>query len=134
MRQDLNEEYQEAKHRSGIITSLPPARDKEKTGAERLKFYLRNESNRLRYEGEIEKLVTSDFSLLKIYHQEMGKMQARKFGKRLREIGVSEAWFAILEGTIIASGATQDQVKQILIDILTNEKRELAYIFHSRKK
>jgi len=31
-----------------------------------LKFYLRNESNRLRYEGEIEKLVTSDFSLLKI--------------------------------------------------------------------
>jgi len=64
----------------------------------------------------------------------MGKMQARKFGKRLREIGVSEAWFAILEGTIIASGATQDQVKQILIDILTNEKRELAYIFHLRKK
>lgn len=134
IREELNEDYQEAKYRFSIITSLPPAREKEKTDAEQLKFYLRTESNRLRYEEEIEKLTSKDFNLMKIYHQEMGKIHARKFGKRLREIGLSQAWFAILEGTIIASGATQEQVNKVLRDILPTEKRELAYIFHLRKK
>ena len=134
IREELKEDYQEAKYRYGIITSLPVARENEKTDAERLKYYLRNESNRLRYEEEIERLTGKDFNLLKIYHQEMGKIHARKLGRRLREIGLSQGWFAALEGTIIASGATQEQVKQILKDILPKEKRELTYIFPLRKK
>ena len=119
IREELNEEYQEAKNRRA---------------RERLKFYLRNESNRLRYEAEIEELTRKDFNLMKIYHQEMGKIHARELGKRLREIGLSEAWFAILEGTIIASGATKEQVNKVLKDILPIGKRELPYIFHLGKK
>ncbi|MFQ6076880.1 MAG: hypothetical protein ACE5Z5_12270 [Candidatus Bathyarchaeia archaeon] len=134
IREELNDDYQEAKHRFGVITSLPPAGEREKTDSELLKFYLRNESNRLRYEEEIEKLTRKDFDLMKIYHQEMGKIHARKFGRRLREIGLREAWFAILEGTIIASGATKEEVNEVLKDILPKEKRELTYIFHLRKK
>ena len=134
IREELNEEYQEAKNRFGVITSLPPVLGREKTDAERLKFYLRNESNRLRYEAVIEELTRKDFNLMKIYHQEMGKIHARELGKQLREIGLSEAWFAILEGTIIASGATKEQVNKVLKDILPIGKRELPYIFHLRKK
>lgn len=134
IRRELNDDYREAKHRFGIITSLPPPKEEEKTDAELLRFYLRTESNRERYGEEIERLVSKDFNLLRVYHQEMGKIHARGYGKRLREIGLSDAWFAILEGTIIASGTTRDQVKHILKEILPTEKRELAYIFHLTKK
>jgi len=53
---------------------------------------------------------------MKIYNQEMGKIHAREFGRRLREIGINEAWFAILGGTIIAGGATREQVDEALKD------------------
>lgn len=133
-REGLNEDYQEAKFRFGIITSLPLVKEREKTNAELLKYYLRNESNRFKYEEEIEKLISADFNLMKIYHQEMGKIDARKLGKGLREIGFTHAWFAIIEGMVVASGATQQQVNEVLKDILPLEKRELAYIFHLKKK
>lgn len=99
-----------------------------------MRFYLRSKSSRLRHGEEIEELTRKDFDLMKIYHREMGKIHAREFGRRLRDIGINEAWFAILEGTIIAGGATREQVNEILKEILPTEKRELAYIFHLRKK
>ena len=40
---------------------------------------------------------------MKLYHQEMGKIHARTYGKRLREIGVSKGWFAILDGVLFFS-------------------------------
>jgi len=134
IRRELNDKYREAKFKFGIITSLPPPREEEKSDAELLRFYLRTESNRQRYREEIERLINKNPHLLRIYHQEMGKIHARTYGKRLQEMGLSDAWFAILEGTIIASGTTQKQVKQILKEILPAEKRELAYIFHLRRK
>lgn len=134
VREELNEDYREAKDRFGIITSLPPAVEKERTDAERLRFYLRSKSSRLRHREEIEELTSKGFDLMKIYHREMGKIHAREFGRRLREIGINEAWFAILEGTIIAGGASREQVDEVLKDILPIEKRGLAYIFHLRKK
>ena len=134
IRRALNDDYQEAKHRFGIITSLPPPEEEEKTDAELLRFYLRSESNREKYGEEIERLVSKDPNLLRIYHQEMGKIHARRYRKQLRKMGLSGAWFAILEGTIIAIGTTQDQVKQILKEILSTEKRGLAHIFHLTRK
>lgn len=133
-REDLNQEYREAKDRFGVITSLPHTGEKERTDVERLRFYLRSEGSRLMHEEEIEKLTSSDPGLMKIYHQEMGKIHARRLGKRLREIGVNAAWFAVLEGTVIASGATRGQVDEVLEDILPAEKRGLAHVFHLRKK
>ena len=133
MRRDLNEAYQEAKFRHGLITSLPFSPDKAGPGdAERLKFYLKSKSNRERYRGEIRNLVNKDSSLSVLYHQETGRIAARALKKRLREIGLKKAWFAVLEGMIIASGPTKDEVKRILQDILPAEKEDLAYIFQLR--
>jgi len=133
VREELNEDYREAKDRFGIITSLPPTVE-EKTDVERLRFYLRSESSRLRHGEEIKEMSSKDFELMKIYNQEMGKIHAKEFGRRLHEIGINEAWFAILRGTIIAGGATREQVDEVLKDILPIEKKGLAYIFHLRKK
>ena len=135
IRRSFNDAYQEAKSRFGIITSLPFSIEKvEESDAARLKFYLRSKGNSERYWEEIEELINKDPGLLTFYHQEMGKIHARTYGKRLREIGLTNAWFAILEGTTIASGATKNEVERILQCILPTEKRKFVYIFRLKGK
>jgi plasmid stabilization system protein ParE len=130
IRQDLKEVYQEAKARFGIITSLPWV-EKEESDVELLKSYLSSEAMREKYWEEIEKL-KKDSNLLTVYHQEMGKVHARTFGRRLSEIGLRNAWFTILEGEIVAGGSTREEVERILDEIIPAEKRNFAYIFHLR--
>jgi len=134
MCRSFNNTYQEAKFRYGIITSLPFSEVVEKSDADRLRFYLRSESNREIYEEEINDLIHKDPELLKVYHQEMGKIHARRYGRDLREMGITSGWFAILEGMIIASGATKEEVERILASILPDEKKDFVYIFQLKKK
>ena len=135
IRRSFNDAYQEAKSRFGIITSLPFSTEKvEQNDAANLRFYLRSKRNRERYWEEIEELINKDPDLLTLYHQEMGKIYARTYGKRLREIGLTNAWFAILEGMTIASGATKDEVERILQCILPTKKRKFVYIFRLKEK
>ena len=133
IRQNLNELYQEAKARYGIITSLP-FEEKEESDEERLKLYLKSESMRLRYGGKINELIRKDPSLLTVYHQEMGKVHARTFGRRLSKIGLGNVWFAILEGEIVAGGSTRAEVEQILDEIIPLEKRDFAYVFRLKRR
>lgn len=135
MRRSLNEAYQEAKLRFGIITSLPFSPEKkEENDVERLRFYLRNKQSRERYWEKIEQLINKDERLRVLYYQEMGRIHAQKYRKRLRKLGLRSAWFAILEGIIIASGATKDGVERTLQDILPLEKRKFVYIFRLKEK
>ena len=135
IRRSFNDAYQEAKSRFGIIISLPFSTEKvEQNDAANLRFYLRSKRNRERYREEIEELINKDPGLLTPYHQEMGKIYARTYGKRLREIGLTDAWFAILEGITIASGVTKDEVERILRYILPTEKRKFVYIFRLKEK
>ncbi len=135
IRRSFNDAYQEAKSKFGIITSLPFSTEKvEQNDAANLRFYLRSKRNREMYWEEIEELIDKDPDLLTLYHQEMGKIHARTYGKRLREIGLTNAWFAILEGMTIASGATKDEVERILQYILPTGKRKFVYIFRLKEK
>jgi len=47
----------------------------------------------------------------------------------LKEIGIGEGWFAVLQGIIVASGSTRLQVEQILEELLPLEKRAWPYLF-----
>ncbi|MEA2055204.1 MAG: hypothetical protein U9O96_08925 [Candidatus Thermoplasmatota archaeon] len=135
IRRSLNDAYQQAKSRFGVITSLPFSGEKvELSDADKLKFYLRSERNRERYWEEIDELINKDSSLLILYHQEMGKIHARTYGRRLREIGLTDAWFAILEGITIASGPTKREVEQIVQRIIPIEKRKFVYLFQLKGK
>jgi hypothetical protein len=134
VRQDLNDAYQEAKSRFGIIISLPFSTEEVKeSDANRLRFYLKSKRNRELYFEGIKRLVNKDPGLLELYHQEMGKIHARAYGKQLREIGFTNVWFAILEGIIIASGKTKIEVEQTLQGILPGGKERFVYIFHLRE-
>lgn len=131
----FNDAYQEAKSRFGIITSLPFLPEKvEQSDADKLRFYLRSQHNREMYREEIEGLINKNPNLLTLYHQEMGKIHARTYSKRLREIGLTKGWFAILEGITIASGARKDEVEEVLQRLLPPEKQKFVYIFQLRQK
>ncbi len=135
LRRSFADAYAEAKARFGIITSLPfrtePSDDSD---IRLLKAYLKTKDSRERHWDDIERLVSENRALLAFYHQEMGRIHARSLRRRLREIGLTQGWFATLEGTIVASGVTQEQVEQNLKGILPAGKRSFAYIFPLRSK
>lgn len=128
--QDINDAYEEAKHRYGIIESLPPPTEEEKSDVEKLRFYMKNKSNRERYHNEIHELKDQSRKLERIYHEERGKAQARSLGRELRDLNLNEAYFAIYDGRIIASGISEEQVQQILAEIMPNGKEDHPYIYH----
>lgn len=129
-RKGLMDDLREAEHKFGIITSLPYLGEgKEKSDAETLRFYLKSKRSREKYSEEIAELIEKNPDLLRVYHQEMGKGDSRIYGRRLRELGLTSGWFAILEGVIIASGKTREEVERILDEVLSPEKREFVYIF-----
>jgi len=133
VRQGLEESYKKTKAERGVITSFD-APVEEQTGVALLKFYLRTPASREEYAGEIRELIQRDHSLLVLYHQEMGKITAASYKKHLKESGVKNAWFGILDGIIIASGATKVHVEKIVQDIVPADKRDLVYRFQFKAK
>jgi hypothetical protein len=130
IRRRLNESYGEAKARFGIITRLPFSPEEgAPSEVERLRDLLRSESSRKCHEDEIQALVESGPELRRIYHEEMGKVHARRYRKLLRARGVRAAWFALYKGIVVASGKTREEVRRTLGDILPPEAAELAYLF-----
>jgi hypothetical protein len=130
IRRSVANDYQEAKSRFGIITSLPFSAEKvEQSDLDKLKFYLKSQSNREMYQGEIGKLIYKSHDLLTAYHQEMGKIHARRHGKQLHDIGITKGWFAILQGMTVAGGTTRNEVERIVQSVLPEGKRDFAYIF-----
>lgn len=136
IRKNLNRSYQESKARFGIITSLPYSpltKGETQDDVEMLKFYLKNENNREYYWEDIQELVRKSRGLLTLYHQEMGKVHARRFKKKLREMGFKNTWFALLQGLIIASGPTKDNLQKNLDTVLPPGKAPHVYIFQLKK-
>lgn len=129
LRRNLNDTYQKAKFRYGIIESIPFSEKGEKSDEETLKFYLKSERNRDMYWEEIWDLIYGDPALEIVYHQEMGNVYARGLKKELRTIGVTKGWFAILEGVSIASGVTKDETERIVKSIVPKKKLKFVYYF-----
>ena len=127
IRRNLNNTYQEAKMRFGIITTLPFL-EKEVDKLDELKAYLSTKDNIEQYADEINKLI-KDPELFKVYYQEMGKKNSTSHKKQLRSIGIRDCWFAIFFDTIVASGKTKESVEQAVKDVLPEDKREFVHIF-----
>lgn len=130
MSTDIDDAYEEAKHRFNIIESLPAPDQTDQSDAEQLRFYLKNKRNRERYAEEIDELKDKNEAMEQIYHQEMGKARARSLGRELRETDLEEAYFAIYDDRIIASGTSEEQVRNVLSEILPDGKETHPYIYH----
>lgn len=127
--------YEEAKAREGVITSLPfvPS-DAPQPNADLLRFYLKNEANREEYSDRIWSLMDEDPSLRPIYHQEMGRFHARTYRRRFKEAELLGAWFAILDGLIIASGASEREATEMARRVVPEGRHDHIFVFRYQPK
>lgn len=135
IRSSFKDSYNEAKTAHGIIETLPfEPKSNRQTDEDKLKYYLKSERNRDYHWGEIQELIEKDPKLMVTYHQEMGKVNARTYGKRLHEMGLNNAWFGILNGIIIASGISKENLEQNLKGIVPSYKKEYVYLYQLKPK
>jgi hypothetical protein len=137
-RRMLDNEYRNAKATFGIITSLPHAIDSSRRSRgdvvkERLKALLKSEQSRRLHWEEILELRERGPEFEHLYHQECGKADARKVGRRLRDAGVMPGWFALYEGMVIASATTRDEVVRRIRDVLPASRSHLPYLFRLKQ-
>jgi hypothetical protein len=137
IQRSLNEAYNKAKSRPGIITSfdqlLVDPEKQDSTDEDKLRYFLKNQSNRDYYQIDIENLIKKDRRLAVIYHQLIGKISSKSIGKRLKELGMSPGWYAILEDIVIASGESKEEVVRLAMKMVPIEKDEFVYYYQMRK-
>jgi hypothetical protein len=85
---DVDAACEEATHRYEIAESLPPGGPADRSHAERLRFYTKNQQNRERFADEIATLKDETAELNRIYHQQLGKAQARALGREFRDLSL----------------------------------------------
>lgn len=130
-RSSLNQTYNEAKAKYGIVTELPFHKPKEKKPdpEDLLAFYMKNAKNREYYEYEIEQLLEQHPKLEGKYYWHWGKTNSRKHKKWLKELGIRDLHYAIVYDTIIAQGESASQIKELVQAILPKNKLDWVFYF-----
>lgn len=122
--------YEEARHRFGTAETLPPTDDLDRSDAERLRFYTKNQENRERYADEIAELKDKTAELERIYHEQLGKANARRLGREFRDLGLEEAYVAIYDGQVVTTAPTEEQLEETLSAIIPDGKADYPYVYH----
>lgn len=88
----IKDSYEKARHAFGLITQLPENGiiKSEKSDVEKLRFYMKNKSNRDNYWDEIVKISSKTKSLKDLFYQEMGRANASHFSKQLKRVGLEK--------------------------------------------
>ena len=127
--------YRESVAKYGIITSLDtPAEPLSNSKEELVRFYSSSEAKRAQYAAELKALLEAHPDLKSVHFQEIGKSNSRRLKKRLSTLGTRDAWFAVLEDSVIASGNTKDQARERAEQIIPKERKEHLWVFRHRKK
>jgi hypothetical protein len=135
IRKSIIDSFNQAKTNFGVITSLPvPNKESKASGSDVLRGYLKTEYSRNAHHEEIQELIDKNPDLMIVYCEEMGRVHARTYRKNLKAVGIVEGWFALIDGMIVASGRTQEEVERISKSLLPPEKMKLVYIFHLKAK
>jgi hypothetical protein len=135
MRRSINDSFRQAKTSYGIITTLPFSSEMSSpTDSEKLRGLLRSQDSRDIHWEEIEELKNKSPDLMAVYSEEMGRVHARVYRKKLKEIGVKEGWFGLIDGIIITGGRTRDDVEKSLKSLIPGEMMQLAHIFQLKAK
>jgi hypothetical protein len=127
---DIETAYGEAKHSQGIIESLPPGEGSGTNDADRLRFYTKNEENRERFADEIAQLREKTDELERIYHEQIGKANARRLGREFRDLGLQEAYVAIYDGQVVATAPNEDELDEVVASILPKNAADHPYVYH----
>jgi hypothetical protein len=133
IRESFEDSYRRAKLAQGVISSLPAvAKAREPTKEERLRALLSSERSRRLHEEEIFELAGSDRALLAVYHKAMGETFARDHRRNLRGVGSGGGWYAVLEGTIVAAGRSEEDALRMVEAVVPEGKRDLVHVYQVR--
>lgn len=135
MKGSIQAEYQQAKSKYGIITSLDESiKEKKESDEELLRYYVRSTKRRMEYEIEILEILDRNPALWNLYSLELGKSFSKQIRKRLEQIDTSTTWFAVFEDLAIASGQNEEEAKDRAHAIVQQDKWEGLYIFRFVRK
>lgn len=127
--------YKESVAKYGIITSIDsPAKPLSDSKEKLVCFYSSSEARRAQYAAELKALLEAYPDLKSLHFQEIGKSNSRRLKKRLSTLGTMDAWFAVLEDSVIASGDTEDQARKRAELIIPKERKDHLWVFRHRKK
>lgn len=127
---NIEQRYEETKHRFGVVKQLPPSEASDPTAVESLEFYLKNEANRERYAEEIDELKDQSEELTHVYHEELGKAAARGLGRQFRTLDLREAYVAIYDGQVVATAPTESDLSDTLEAIMPPGTVDHPYVYH----
>lgn len=132
VRRSMNEEYREAKAQYGIVTELPfdgTPTYSEDSPEEKLVYFMKNKANREHFADEIDALLTKKPSLVPAYYQRWGKIHASTFKKKLKSLGLTRGYFAILQDTLIGGAPEREDAVEIIQALVPPEKQDWVHIF-----
>ncbi len=129
IRASFKELFEIAKAKYGIIDKLPYVESDVQSDENLLRLYLKNEANMRLYEDEIDELINKNRRLLILFHQEMGKHNAKIIAKSLKQKGLKKKWFAIYDEVIVASGTDRKSVEENTRKILAASDLDFIYTF-----
>lgn len=131
IRQEMEADTENWLNRHGVIVQLPfIGQDPVETEEEMLRYYLRSRRNRDVYSDEVMQLLKQNEGLKKLYFELVGKLDARDARKYFRDLGIRDVWCAVLEGKILATGKSRDNVIETLNALLPKDRRYYPFIFH----
>ena len=73
--------------------------------------------------------MTSSDDLQLRYWEVMNKIVARECKKKLRNVGVTHGWFALLKGVQLAAGNSKQEVEAMSRSLASPEQQKFLHIF-----
>ncbi len=134
IKRGFNEDYNKAKAKYGIITtleteSLDEEADENEEDLKMMKFYFKSKTNYENYSSEIFDLKDKNKVLETEYYQSLGKLFAKPKKKTLRNIIKDKTFFAIYENVTVASGKTRAEVEKNVKKVISKDKLNHIYYF-----
>lgn len=128
----IKDDYNEKKAKYGIITALPVDKsiaELKTSDEDSLVIYMKTASSREQNWDEIQTLINKSSGLEQLYYQLCGKISSRKLKKTIKELGISNYYFAVYYDTIVASGRTKVELEKQLHQMLPKETINSLFIF-----
>ena len=135
VRRSFEQEYREAKARFGVVKSLPfTPQERPDADEARLKTLTRSWKSVGENWEDIREIFSKDHALLVLYHQRLGVLAARDHRKGLKEEGITEGWFATLDGTLVGGATTREDVERTVEALVPRYKRESVHFYKAMGK
>ncbi len=132
IKSSLKDQYEMSKAQYGIITELPISSKisrKKLSDKTRLEVYMKTQKSLEENWPLIEDLIDEHPKLENTYLRLLGKLEARKHKKTLKELGVKNFHFAISSATIITSAPSEKLLQEQLKTMLPEKNLDAIYTF-----